>query len=136
MAEELTAETFYQAFLHIEQFRGECSIDTWLCKIARNAFFKEQKKRNRFVQLESLPEIADERNIFDRLSNREKILKIFKCLHILSEPYKEVFMLRLFGELSFSEIAGIFSRTESWAKVTFYRAKEKIIRKMEKEYED
>ena len=54
----------------------------------------------------------------------------------MSEPYKEVFMLRLFGELSFSEIAGIFSRTESWAKVTFYRAKEKIIRKMEKEYED
>ncbi len=136
LAEELTAETFYQAYLHIGQFRGECRIETWLCRIARNAYFKEQKKRKRHVPLESLGEAADGESLADRLSDKEKVLRVIKSLHVLKEPYKEVFSLRILGELSFREIAEVFGRTESWAKVTFYRAKEKIIRRMENEYED
>jgi RNA polymerase sigma-70 factor (ECF subfamily) len=60
------------------------------------------------------------------LADKSEALMIHRLLHDLSEPYKEVFSLRLFGELSFSDIGKIFAKTESWARVTFHRAKMKI----------
>ena len=131
LAEELTAETFYQAYLHIGQFRGDCKIKTWLCQIAKNTLIKEQKRRSRFVSPDVLENTVDNTNIFEALANREQALQIHKHLHTLKEPYREVFMLRVFGDLGFKEIAGICGKSESWAKVTFYRAKNKLIEAME-----
>ena len=131
LAEELTAETFYQAYLHIGQFRGDCKIKTWLCQIAKNTLIKEQKRRSRFVSPDVLENTVDNTNIFEALANREQALQIHKHLHTLKEPYREVFMLRGFGDLGFKEIAGICGKSESWAKVTFYRAKNKLIEAME-----
>ena len=131
LAEELTAETFYQAYLHIGQFRGDCKIETWLCQIAKNTLIKEQKRRSRFVSPDVLENTVDNTNIFEALANREQALQIHKHLHTLKEPYREVFMLRVFGDLGFKEIAGICGKSESWAKVTFYRAKNKLIEAME-----
>ena len=131
LAEELTAETFYQAYLHIGQFRGDCKIETWLCQIAKNTLIKEQKRRSRFVSPDVLENTVDNTNIFEALANREQALQIHKHLHTLKEPYREVFMLRVFGDLGFTEIAGICGKSESWAKVTFYRAKNKLIEAME-----
>ena len=130
LAEELTAETLYRAYLHIGQFRGDCRVETWLCQIAKNALIKEQKRQNRFSTATVLEGAADT-NVFDALANREQALRIHKHLHTLKDPYREVFMLRVFGELGFKEIAGIFGKSESWAKVTFYRAKSKLIEVME-----
>lgn len=130
LAEELTSETFYQAYLHIGKFRGECKVETWLCQIAKNAFYKEQRRRGRMVQREGLEDVEADCNIFEPLSNKEQALQIHKRLHLLKEPYREVFMLRVLGELSFKEIADVCGRTESWAKVTFYRAKDKLIEDM------
>lgn len=131
LAEELTSETFYQAYLHIGQFRGDCKIETWLCQIAKNALIKEQKRRSRFAGPDTLQSTAADTNVFDALANKEQALQIHKHLHALKEPYREVFMLRVFSELSFKEIAGICGKSESWEKVTFYRAKSKLIEAME-----
>ena len=121
LAEELTSETFYQAYLHIGQFRGDCKIETWLCQIAKNALIKEQKRRSRFARPD----------FFESFANKEQALQIHRHLHALKEPYREVFMLRVFGDLSFKEIADICGKSESWAKVTFYRAKSKLVEDME-----
>ena len=131
LAEELTSETFYQAYLHIGKFRGDCKIETWLCQIAKNALYKEQKRRGRFTQGNYLESVETDNNFFEVIANKEQAMQIHKHLHLLNEPYREVFMLRVFGDLSFKEIADICDKSESWAKVTFYRAKDKLIEDME-----
>lgn len=135
LAEELTSETFYQAYLHIGQFRGDCKIETWLCQIAKNALYREQKRRGRIAQGNYPDDLATESNLFEAAANREQALQIHKHLHLLKEPYREVFMLRVLGELGFKEIADVCGKSESWAKVTFYRAKNKLIEEMEKKHE-
>lgn len=131
LAEELASETFYQAYLHIGQFRGDCKIETWLCQIAKNALRKEQRRRNCFSDADALENSVADNNIFEAIANKEQAIQIHKHLHSLKEPYREVFMLRVFGDLSFKEIADICGKSESWAKVTFYRAKNKLIEDME-----
>ena len=131
LAEELTSETFYQAYLHIGQYRGDCKIETWLCQIAKNALYKEQKRRGRITQEDYLESVETDNHFFEIITNKEQALQIHKHLHLLKEPYREVFMLRVFGDLSFKEIADVCDKSESWAKVTFYRAKNKLIEDME-----
>lgn len=136
LSEELTAETFYRAFLHINRFRGECNVATWLCQIAKNVYYKEQKRRNKHDSLEKVLEIEDPNHFLDKLYEKEQVAEIVRSLQNLNEPYKEVFTLRVLGNLSFQEIAMIFSKTDSWARVTHYRAKEKLIHKLEGENEN
>ena len=131
LAEELTSETFYQAYLHIGQYRGDCKIETWLCQIAKNALYREQRRRGRIAQEDHLANVETDNKFFEAIANKEQAMRIHKHLHLLKEPYREVFMLRVFGELSFGEIADICGKSESWAKVTFYRAKNKLIEDME-----
>ena len=135
LAEELTSETFYQAYLHIGQFRGDCKIETWLCQIAKNALYKERKRQGRLAQGNCPENLEAQSSLFDSVANKEQVLQIHKHLHLLKEPYREVFMLRVFGELSFKEIADVCGKSESWAKVTFYRAKNKLIEDMEEKHE-
>lgn len=135
LAEELTAETFYQAYLHIGKFRGDCKVETWLCQIAKNAFFKEQKRRKRTAG-EPPEDLPVQDGLLAALEDKAQALEIHRRLHTLKEPYREVFMLRVFGELAFREIADIFGKTESWAKVTFYRAKDRLIQEMEDGHEN
>ena len=120
-AEEITQETFFKAMKKIGSFRGDCSIRVWLCQIAKNLYYDQLKKQSRF---EELPEeygesTASPENDMIRATDRKVINKI---LHSLKEPYKEVFTLRTYGELSFSEIAELFQKTTSWARVTYHRA--------------
>lgn len=136
LAEELTAETLYQAFLHIDKFRGECKPETWLCQIAKNTLYKETKRMRKNTSLADFEFIEAENTFLDALQDKEQALNIHKHLHNLGEPYKEIFMLRIFGELSFREIADVCGKTETWAKVTFYRAKNKLIEGMEEKNEN
>ena len=131
LAEELTAETFYRAYLHIGQYRGDCKIETWLCQIAKNALYKELKRRGRFTQGDYLESVETDNNFFEIIADKEQAMQIHKHLHLLKDPYREVFMLRVFGDLSFKEIADVCGKSESWAKVTFYRAKNKLIEDLE-----
>ena len=122
VAEEITQEAFFKALKNINKFKGDCNINTWLCVIAKNTYYSYCNKRK--VQADYLPDsIASGEDIEDRFADRESAYAIHKVLHKLKEPYKEVFWLRTFGELSFAQIASLFSKTESWARVTYYRAK-------------
>lgn len=131
LAEELTSETFYQAYLHIGQYRGDCKIETWLCQIAKNALYKELKRQGRFTHGTYLENVEADTHFFEMIADKEQAMQIHRQLHLLKEPYREVFMLRVFGDLSFREIADICGKSESWAKVTFYRAKNKLIEDLE-----
>ena len=133
-AEEITQETFFRAISTDKSFRGDSDSYTWLCAIAKNIFI--DSKRSYANQEDEVPEeLADEnKGIEEKLSDRETSLRIHTILHQLEEPYKEVFQLRVFGELSFAEIGSIFGKTETWARVTYHRARLKIKERMD-EYE-
>lgn len=124
-AEEITQEAFFKALKSIDKFRGGCKLSAWLCQIAKNTFLTLAKRRKRNVDypLEDIPEGS---SFEEKLLDKEDARHIHKLLHKLDEPYKEVFWMRVFGELSFAEIAEIFGKTESWARVTYHRARMKI----------
>ncbi len=124
LAEEITQETFFKALKGIDKFKGDCKIRVWLCQIAKNTYFSICK-RNKHIIDEPYEENESE-CIEQELINSETIWEIHKTLHLLDEPYKEVFSLRVFGELPFMQIAELFGKTESWARVTFHRAKLKL----------
>ncbi|MDY4975454.1 MAG: sigma-70 family RNA polymerase sigma factor [Clostridia bacterium] len=122
LAEEITQETFFKALKNIDRFKGNCKLSTWLCNIAKNTVYSHAKKQNKQVDY-PLEMLLSQENIEEQFSDRETADAIHKVLHKLKEPYKEVFWLRVFGELSFSQIGALFDKTESWARVTYYRAK-------------
>lgn len=128
LAEEITQETFFKALSSIESFRGQCRLYVWLCQIAKNTYYTYCVKSGR----EKWRNDPDEQvNLEEKLLERETAFEIHKVLHNLPEPYKEVFSLRTFGDLSFQQIGTLFDKTESWARVTYHRARLKIKEEME-----
>lgn len=132
VAEEITQETFYRAMEHIDKFEGKCKLYVWLCQIAKNTFLTYAKKQKRHVSetdidLSQQIEARFENEILDK----ETVWKLHKLLHELSEPYKEVFSLRVFGELPFSQIGELFGKSDSWARLIFYRAKKELRRDLD-----
>ena len=130
LAEELTQETFYQAMKGIDRFRGECKVSVWLCQIGKRLWYKELERRKR--KEVPLSEVTEEFPAFghienDYLLNVEKV-EVFRMLHHLEDTTREVTYLRLAGELSFAEIGSIMGKTENWARVTFYRGKQKLMK--------
>ena len=132
LAEDITQETFFKAMKSVDSFRGDCDIRVWLCQIAKNLLFTHSKKQKRYTG-EEIPETVPDNTVRvdELLENSAQSMEIHRVLHTLSEPYKEVFTLRVFGELSFRQIGDIFGKTESWARVTFHRAKLKIVEELE-----
>ena len=125
LAEEITQETFFKALKEIRHFRGGCSLKSWLCQIAKNIYFLHMR-RQKFTADRDVPLPASSADVEQSYLNKEKARAIYQILHTLEEPYKEVFLLRTLGELSYREIGDIFSHNESWARVTYHRAKLKI----------
>lgn len=124
-AEEITQAAFFKALKSINTFRGECKLSVWLCQIAKNTFYTEAKRQRRQVDY-PLGQIQSDEAFDQKIYDKETAFQIHKLLHVLEEPYKEVFWMRTFGELSFKEIGLLFEKTESWARVTYHRAKMKI----------
>jgi RNA polymerase sigma-70 factor (ECF subfamily) len=131
LAEEITQETFFKAFKKIKDFREKCSVKTWLFQIAKNTLYSHHRKDRRLAPLEEQP--ADDKPLAELLSDKDAALRIHAALHGMDEPYKEVFMLRVFGELPFAQIGLLFDKTENWARVTFYRSKQSILREIGRE---
>lgn len=129
LAEEIT---FYKAMEHIGSFDGKCKLYVWLCQIAKNTLYTYLKKQKRCTLEENLELFqSDEQSTECKLLDKEITWEIYKLLHQLKEPYKEVFSLRVFGELSFSQIGELFDKTDSWARLIFYRAKKEIRRNLD-----
>ena len=125
IAEDLAQETFLKAMRKIGSFRGECKLEVWLCQIAKNTWFTWCKKHRREAdELPFEPFIPAD-------TGGESAMEIYRALHRMEEPYKEVVSLRAFGELSYAQIAELFGKTESWARVTFHRGKLKLREMME-----
>ncbi len=134
LAEELTQETFYRALKSIDSYRGEADVRIWLCSIAKNLYYTQYKKQKRLATEEDMEEYqAEDKNFLDIIADRETALQIHRILHELQEPYKEVFSLRIFGELPFKDIGALFGKSQHWACVTYHRAKERIQEEMEAE---
>ncbi len=128
LAEEITQETFFKALNGIDSFRGQCRLYVWLCQIAKNTYYTYCSRSGR-EKRQMDPD--DPTNLEERLLERETAFEIHRVLHNLPEPYKEVFSLRTFGELSFHQIGILFDKTESWARVTYHRARLKIKEELE-----
>lgn len=141
-AEEVTQETFFRAMKAVKDFRGDCDIRVWLCQIAKNEYYSYLRK-NKKLELMDLAEGSDNgegvrlltaaktKDIEQQLLDNETAVRIHKLLHSMPEPYKEVFQLRVFGELSFEQIGDIFGKSANWACVTYHRARAKIQKEME-----
>lgn len=133
LADDILQNTMLKAFSNISSFKGKCSVKTWLCSIARNEYFNHLKKiDNKNVSLDE--------NILGKGDNAEEkaissltALEILKLVHALEEPFREIFMLRYYGELKFSDIGEVFGKSENWARVNFFRAREKLALMLEKE---
>ena len=127
LAEEITQETFFKVLKSADSFKGQCKFSVWMCQIAKNTFYSYLKKNKRLADfpIEALG-IEQEERLESMVADKDMALKIHEILHLIEEPYREVFWMRTFGELSFAEIADIHKKSESWARVTYHRAKMKI----------
>ena len=134
IAEDITSETFFRAMNSIGSFRGDCDVRVWLCQIAKNCYYSYRKKTGRVEQVDEaeLQELPDHLpSVADAYARSDEIERIQKVLHTVEEPYKEVFMWRVYADLSFGQIAQIFGKTENWACVTYHRARKKILERLE-----
>jgi len=162
VAEELTQQTFYMAFLHIGRFEGRSSLYTWLCQIGKNEWFRECRRLRRFSsgEVEATTALGDPENssvedlpgfegsdagiaesdasdsIEENMIRKENGRRAAQALCGLPQPYRDVVILRIYGELPFAEIAALFEKSESWGKVTFFRGKEKLRKMMEDQDDD
>jgi RNA polymerase sigma-70 factor (ECF subfamily) len=124
LADDLTSEAFLKAIQSCGKFDGRHSIKVWLCQIAKNTYYDYLRKHSKITELAD--DMPCESDFELELLNRADALKIHKLLHMIDDPYKEIFSLRVFSELSFAEIGEIFEKSENWARVTFHRAKQKL----------
>ena len=127
-AEDVVQTTFLKAIESADKFSGKCSVYTWLCTIAKNEYYNLMKKKeNKNISADDNFDFPDNTDIYDNLEDRESSLRIHKAIHKMNEPYREILTLRIMGELSFSQIGAIFEKSENWARVTFFRAKNKLV---------
>ena len=129
LSEELAQETFFRAMRSLNRFDGRCRIEVWLGQIAKNAYYSHCRRRKDRAHV--LPEADSGLRVEEAILDTAQAMLIHERLHSLPEPYKEVFTLRVFGELSFEKIGRLFGKTSSWARVVFYRAKTQIKEYME-----
>ena len=136
LAEELTQETFYQAFKHWGNFRGQCSVSTWLCTIAKRQLYNAVRKKELLPLEEAVRHTGSD--IAEALADSDRMMAAHRLVHRLPEPMREVFTLRTFGDLSHRQIGSLFGKSDSWARVTYYRARQLLqqMAKEEKLYEE
>ncbi|SFR64761.1 RNA polymerase sigma-70 factor, ECF subfamily [Anaeromicropila populeti] len=129
LAEELTQETFYQAFLSYDNFRGECKASTWLYQIAKNVWRQYQRKKRECYPIEKLLEQIPQEKSFDPLNAylaKEEKNTFCNALKQLTKEMQEVVILRVVDELKFSEIGEIMNKSETWSRTNYFRAKKKL----------
>lgn len=133
LAEDITSETFIKAVQSIQHFKGDVDIRVWLFQIAKHTYFSYLRKNKRVTPVETFEEINADVNVEHSVISKVESARATKILQHLPEPYREVFTLRIYGKLSFKQIAEVFGKTENWAGVTFHRAKKKIKQEMEEQ---
>ena len=131
ISEEITQKTFFKAMTANKKHNGDSSEFTWLCAIAKNLFIDEQRIHNRTGEFDMETVSDTDTDIEKAFVDEDTAFRVHQVLHTLDEPYKEIFQLRVFGELSFQKIGLLFGKTENWARVTYHRARLKIQERMD-----
>lgn len=130
VAEELTQETFYKMIKKIHTFKGNSKLSVWLCEIAKNLWYDSLRKKKiktiSYDELKNSDSIINKENIENSYINKEEFDETTRKIENLDNLSKRVLYLRLNSDMSFKEIGSILGKTETWARVTFYRAKQKI----------
>ena len=126
LAEELTQETFYKAVKKIDTYEGKCKISVWLCQIAKYTWYDYLRTRQEIINIDDLYEFKSEVSLEDKIIEEEEKNLIEGKLNVLDDFSKEVVILRIKGDMSFKEIGNVLNKTENWARVTYYRAKNKL----------
>ena len=133
LAEDLLQDTFVKAIEKVDTFDNRCKFTTWLCQIAKNTYFDSLRKKQKYATTalpdEELP--GNGPTLEEQIVDSQTAQEIRAIIHRLPEPYKEVFLLRFYAELSFREIGQIFERSEVWGRVTYLRAREMILNMLE-----
>ncbi len=130
LSEELTQETFFRAYMNYSALRNKEKASVWLCRIAKNTYFAWYNEQKKTDSIDDFEAVSNNVGLEDFFAHKELSQKALLCLHELEEPYKEVFMLSAFGGFSLKDISSLFGKSESWARVTFYRAKNKLVERM------
>lgn len=128
ISEELTQETFYKAVQKIHTYKGECKMSVWLCQIAKNLWYDQCRRNKKILKTEEseLLEVQDLTSLEEQIISNDEKITLYKKMQSLDEKTREVMYLRITGELSFKEIGVILNKTENWARVTFYRGKNRL----------
>jgi RNA polymerase sigma-70 factor (ECF subfamily) len=103
-------------------------VETWLIQIAKHLYynFADKSSRRKRIDEEQADVKPRQESVEEGLIRKEYSQRISRILHDLKEPYKEVFMLRVYGELAFKDIGDLFDRSDAWARVTYHRARNMI----------
>ncbi len=136
-AEDLTAETFYRAMKSIDSFNGKCKLVVWLCQIGKHLWYQELEKRGKkqTVSIDAVEEIKAAQDIPEEFQGDENRMALFRAMQTLDDVTREVMYLRIMGELHFKQIGDVLGHTENWARVTFYRGKERLKKGWETSHE-
>ncbi len=127
ISEELTQETFYKAVQKINTYKGKCKMSVWLCQIAKNLWYDQCRKNKKVINIEeNLFDVQAQESIESQVISNEEKISLYKKMQKLDEKTREVIYLRITVELSFKEITTILDKTENWARITFYRGKNKL----------
>lgn len=130
LAEELTQETFFRAYINIKRLRTDSKAAVWLCQIAKNLYYAWYNEQKKLLPLEDQTGSCAAPDMAEAAEIRALSKQAMDCLYSLDQPYREVFELCVFGELPLKDISKLYGKSESWARVTFYRAKQKIMERM------
>ncbi len=131
IAEEITAETFFKAMKSLNSFRGECDIRVWLCQIAKNCYYSHLRKVGLTENIDEHIDIAAPSSLENDVLLRDEARRVRLILDKLPQMYRDVFMWRVYAELSFKQIGQIFGKSENWACVTYHRARKMILERLE-----
>lgn len=136
IAEDITQDTFVKVIKNIDKYNGSQHTKAWLFTIARNTLYTYLNREKIYDKQEiSLEIIGESEDMLEKVIEKEEALNIKQLIDELTEPYKQVFHLRYYGELSFEEIGSIFEKSAGWARIVYYRAKKQVLEGMEEENE-
>lgn len=130
LAEELTQETFFRAYINLPSLRKEESAPSWLCQIAKNAYFAWYNQHKRLCSPELSEELQSPEDLEETVVRKEMGRQAMEALEALEEPYRTVFTLAALEDVPLKEISRRFRKSESWARVIYHRAGKKLAERL------
>lgn len=138
LAEDICHETFYKAMKSTGTYHGNCKVISWLCQIAKNTYISYLRKEKRMVKPEKMEQLVEcmagtEASLQEKVEDAESVRDIKEVMNSLEPPYDKVFRMKVVDEKSYKEMGDFYGKSESWARVTYFRAKQKIVERLKKE---